>query len=206
MRPQDVHVLEGDRIVEDGIGHHLSVLKGLRRHDSEGERASVLPHEGDDLVCGPPGPIVGVVRLVLDRDRIELNPVVSHKVVEVGEVAGVGRIGVRPHVLLPVDGGRHIGRRIPWRGEDQEPEFLGALSRCHLTTPVIGIFTDEDAKHGEPKLVRAVAERRLPLLTREISDPKRMVDPAESSDQLLFVVEVHGGGLGECLSRKASQK
>ena len=95
---ENAYILESLGILQDGVVDVLTVLETLRRHEHSVSAFSYSFAVVCDKVCqlgsGPCSPLIGIVRLILDRNGIERNALAVHildVVVEVFSVCAVGR-------------------------------------------------------------------------------------------------------------------
>ncbi|MMZ63054.1 hypothetical protein D1872_252900 [compost metagenome] len=119
MCSQNVHVGECLRIIQDRVRHVFQILERFRCHDlSILNGTGILLHETKHLLRCPPGPVMGIIRLILYRDGIQVYAIIFHisdKVVQMLRVRGIFVVfqsfGVR--IPIVIKGFDHVAWRIP---------------------------------------------------------------------------------------------
>ena len=198
VRAEQIGVCKCLCIAEDVVVEALAVLEALRRHQLRigafRDLFAVIRKEADHVIVAPVGPLRSVVRLVLDRDGIQVDALSLHVLDVAVQVLRVVGEMLRGHGILSaaaVVAG--IGGRVPRGREHGRTERLCALRSRDSRFPRIAVIADIDPEDREAKLIGAVSERLLDLCIGHVTlrDPLRQVDAAEAADGLIGLAGVH---------------
>src|SRR5690606_28283704 len=94
-------------------------------------------------------------------------------------------------IIIPVKALSHISRRIPGSSNYNCPMVYGRPGRVNLPIPVTLHWVYMYPQYCKTQLAGPVTKSCLPLCRCEVTDPDRMVHPAEAANKLFLICKIH---------------